>query len=77
MQDYAAVAMGVLGSVGYNGLLAVQSANVIHAIKIMYFIIPIISLSLLPIIYHFYKLDKIYPQVMEDLQIRERDMNEE
>lgn len=64
-------AMMILGKAGYNGSLAVQSAQVIHVMKIMYFICPIISLCILPIVYHFYKLDKIYPQVMADLAKRE------
>ena len=66
-----AIAMGVLGAVGYNGLLAVQTAKVIATIKVLYLYVPVIFLALMTAIYFFYKLDKIYPQVIKELNERE------
>lgn len=62
-----AVAMGILGIVGYNGLQAVQTPAAMEAIKTLYLIVPLPFLALLPFIYGAYKLDKIYPKVMQDL----------
>ncbi len=66
-----AVAMWVLGAVGYDGFAAVQTESTMTAIKVLYLYVPIPFLIALPLIYMMYKLDKIYPQVMEDLKERE------
>lgn len=66
-----AVALGILGAAGYDGLAAVQSASALEAIKMVYLVAPIPFMAAIPIIYHFYKLDKIYPTVMKELQERE------
>lgn len=66
-----AVALAVIGAAGYDGLAAVQPETAITAIKNMYLAAPIPFMAAIPILYHFYKLDKIYPQVMADLQKRE------
>lgn len=64
-----AIAMAVLGVVGYNGLLATQSDAVIQVLKALYIYIPILFSLCMPLLLHFfYKLDKIYPQVMADLE---------
>ena len=68
-----AIALGVIGAAGYNGLAAVQAESAIAAIKNMYLIVPIPFLILIPVFYIFYKLDKIYPTVMSDLQKRENE----
>lgn len=62
-----AVAMAVLGAAGYNGLMAVQSETAMQAISTLYLIVPLPFLAITPLIYALYKLDKIYPKVMEDL----------
>lgn len=62
-----AIAMGVLGAVGYDGLAATQNAEAINAIKNLYLYIPIAVLGILPILFYMYKLDKIFPQVMSEL----------
>lgn len=68
-----AIALGVIGAAGYNGLAAVQVESAVTAIKNMYLIVPIPFLILIPVFYIFYKLDKIYPTVMADLQKREEE----
>ena len=66
-----AVALAVIGAAGYDGLAAVQSASALAAIKQVYLVFPIPFLILVPVFYGLYKLDKIYPKVMEDLGKRE------
>lgn len=61
------VALAVIGAAGYNGLSATQLPSAIEAIKILYLMVPIPFMVIMPILYGFYKLDKIYPKVMEDL----------
>ena len=68
-----AIAMGILGSAGYDGLAAVQSASAVSAIRNLYLLAPLPFLIALPILYAFYKLDKLYPQVMSDLEKREQE----
>ncbi|MFV0254548.1 MAG: MFS transporter [Erysipelotrichaceae bacterium] len=67
-----AIALSILGSVGYDGLLAVQPASVLETLPIIYLYIPIVfSLAMPLLLIAFYKLDKIYPQVIEDLNKQE------
>lgn len=66
-----AVATTILGAVGYDGLAAVQTEAAMEAIKALYLYAPIIFAVILPLLYLGYKLDKIYPQVMEDLKKKE------
>jgi GPH family glycoside/pentoside/hexuronide:cation symporter len=68
-----AIAMGVIGAAGYHGLAAVQTSAALAAIKGMYLYAAIPSLALSPLLLLFYRLDKIYPQVMADLKAREED----
>lgn len=70
-----AVALGILSAAGYNGLSAVQTPATMDAIKALYLYVPIPFLIIIPIIYLFYKLDKKYPQVMADLEQREKEQN--
>lgn len=65
-----AVALAILGAAGYDGLQAVQISSALSAIETLYLIVPIPFLVLIPVIYSFYKLDKIYPKVMSDLEER-------
>jgi GPH family glycoside/pentoside/hexuronide:cation symporter len=67
----SAVALAIIGAAGYDGLAAVQTTEALEAIRTLYLVVPIPFMILIPIIYGFYKLDKIYPQVMEDLKKRE------
>lgn len=71
----AAVSMGILGAAGYDGLAATQTAEAINAIKNLYLYVPMAILGLLPILFYMYKLDKIFPQVMEELLQREKSKN--
>ncbi|MBS6195105.1 MAG: MFS transporter [Clostridiales bacterium] len=66
-----AVALAIIGAAGYDGLAAVQSASALAAIKQVYLVLPIPFLVLVPVFYALYKLDKIYPTVMKDLEQRE------
>lgn len=68
-----AIALGILGATGYDGLAAVQSAQAMKAIQGLYLYLPIPMLIITPIIYMFYKLDKFYPKMMEELKEREED----
>ncbi len=66
----AAIALSYLASAGYDGLLDVQSQTAIDAIKFLYLYVAIPFMIATPILYWFYKLDKIYPQVISDLRSR-------
>ena len=65
-----AVSMGILGAAGYVGTAAVQTESAMSAITGLYLYAPIPFMIALPFLYYFYKLDKIYQQVMEDLEKR-------
>lgn len=67
-----AIAMAVLGAAGYNGLLPVQGPEVLVSLKALYIYVPAIFLAIMTVLYFFYKLDAIYPQVMEELSEREQ-----
>ena len=67
-----AVALAVIGAAGYDGLAAVQAPAALEAIKVLYLIVPIPFVIIIPIPYACYKLDKIYPKVMEELNQREQ-----
>lgn len=68
-----AIAMGILGTAGYAGTAAVQTEAALAAIRNLYLLAPLPFLALLPVLYYFYKLDQIYPQVMADLEQREQE----
>lgn len=67
-----AVALAVIGAASYDGLAAVQAPAALEAIKVLYLIVPIPFVIIIPILYACYKLDKIYPKVMEELNQREQ-----
>lgn len=60
----------VLAFVGYNASHVTSSS--VNAIKVLYFIIPIIFSALQIITLLFYKLDKIHPQIVEELNERRK-----
>lgn len=66
-----AIASAILGAAGYNGMLAIQSQSALSAIFALFIIVPVFFVLALPVILHFYKLDKEYSQVMADLAERE------
>lgn len=68
-----AVALAIIGAAGYDGLSAMQSASVLAAIKQVYLVLPIPFLVMISIFYALYKLDKIYPKVMRELEKREEE----
>ena len=67
----SAVALWVISAAGYDGLAATQTASALSAIKALYLGVPIPFYAIMILFYVFYKLDKIYPQVMEELKARE------
>lgn len=67
-----AAALGIIGAAGYNGLAAVQTESAITAIQNVYLLSPLPFYALMLVFYALYKLDKIYPTVMADLEKRER-----
>lgn len=62
----------LMTSVGYNGLLATQSEEVMKMIKMICMYGPIFFSVIIIVLCLLYKLDKIYPQVMADLAERDR-----
>jgi len=66
-----AVALAIIGAAGYNGFAAVQTPSAVKAIKVLYLVVPIPFMLIIPILYGLYKLDKIYPKVIEELRQRE------
>ena len=70
--DFAsAVALWIISAAGYDGLATTQTASALSAIKALYLWVPIPFYAIMILFYVFYKLDKIYPQVMEELKARE------
>lgn len=67
-----AAALGIIGAAGYDGLAAVQSESAIAAIRNVYLLSPLPFYVLMLVFYAFYKLDKIYPKVMAELEEREK-----
>lgn len=69
-----AIAGGISGVLiswsGYQGSTVSQSVNAILAIKSMYLYIPIVCIIISIVIMSFYKLDNIYPQILEELKKR-------
>lgn len=70
----SALVLGVMGAAGYDGTAAIQSASAMAAIRGLYLYATILFAIIVPILYGVYKLDKIYPQMMEDLEKRENEM---
>lgn len=62
----------LMTSVGYDGLLATQSEEVLKVIKMICMYGPIFFSIIIVILCLLYKLDKIYPQIMADLAERDR-----
>lgn len=67
----SAAALWALSAAGYNGLAATQTASALASIKAIYLWVPIPFYALMVLFFALYKLDKIYPQVMADLNARE------
>lgn len=63
-----AAALAIIGAAGYDGLAAVQTAEAVSAIKMVYLALPVPFLIAIPVFYKFYKLDEIYPTVMKELE---------
>lgn len=51
----------------YDGKLAVQTAETIFGIKMVYTIVPAVLIVIGLIVLYFCNIDKIYPQIEEDL----------
>lgn len=70
-----ALASSILGAAGYDGLAAVQNDAAMSALSNLFLIVPILVNAFIPVVLYFYKLDKIYPQVMRELTAREQEQN--
>lgn len=69
----ASAGIGLLmTSVGYNGLLATQNAGVMEMIQKICMFGPIVFSAIIIVLCLLYKLDKIYPQIMEELSERDK-----
>jgi GPH family glycoside/pentoside/hexuronide:cation symporter len=66
----SAAAAWILGLGGYIGGAENQGESALTAIKFNYVVAPIIGLIVIIIFMLFYKLDKVMPQMMEDLKAR-------
>lgn len=55
---------------GYDASLSVQSGNAVFAINLCYTLIPMLCGILAIVLLSFYKLDKIYPKIQEELMER-------
>lgn len=71
-----AIAAGILSMAGYDGLAATQTQSAINAIYGLYFWVPIVMGIIIIVLYAFYHLDKEYPQIMRELEEREKQRNE-
>lgn len=65
-----AILGGLLDGAGYDGTLAVQSAQATNMISAIYLATPVICFGVVAIVMLFYKLDKEMPQIMVDLETR-------
>jgi GPH family glycoside/pentoside/hexuronide:cation symporter len=61
----------ILDSTGYDGLAAMQSTTATGAILNMYVWGPVIIWLIAVALLIFYRLDKQYPSIMEELHARE------
>ena len=66
-----AIALKILGSAGYDGTTAVQTAEAMDAIRNIYLYGTLVIMIFVPILFAMYKLDKIYPTVIADLLKKE------
>lgn len=68
VKGVGSAALAIIGAAGYDGLAAVQTAEAVSAIKMVYLALPVPFLIAIPVFYKFYKLDEIYPTVMKELE---------
>lgn len=67
----------ILAFGGYDGMKAVQSDSAVWSIKFVFLVIPVIIAVICIVLLYFYKLDKMYPQVVSELEERDQDYDEE
>ncbi|WP_251389955.1 MFS transporter [Mediterraneibacter agrestimuris] len=67
----SAIVGAILSANLFDGMQAVQPDSAISAISGMYLFVPIAAAVLQILCLAFYKLDKEYPKIMEELRIRE------
>lgn len=67
----AALISGILEFAGYNGTLATQTSAAVTAIHNLYVYAPIIVWLVIIVLLAFWKLDKMYPSMMQELRERE------
>ena len=66
----AALIGWIMGAAGYDGLQDVQPDSAITAISAVFIHIPAVLFLVLIVLFAFYRLERIYPQVEADLQQR-------
>ncbi|HHV10861.1 MAG TPA: MFS transporter [Clostridiales bacterium] len=60
----------LLGAVGYDGMAASQSGAALFMIKALYSLLPLVLFALMFVLIRFYKIDKMLPQIEEDIKKR-------
>ncbi len=68
----SAALSAILEHAGYDGTLAAQSASAIGAIHSIYVTGPLLVWGVTAVLLLFYRLDKIYPSMMKELEEREK-----
>lgn len=76
MKVGSGVGSAVLGWVltigGYNATAAIQSPSAVTAINTLYSYIPMVCMLLCAVFMYFYKLDKEFPQIIQELRERKK-----
>lgn len=67
----------LMDSSAYDATKAIQSETAVRAINLCYTLIPVICVVIALVLLSFYKLDKIFPQIQNDLTARRGSMNYE
>ena len=60
----------VMSAAGYDGMAEVQPAATVHAINVIYMIVPAVVALIWIVCFYFYKLDKDYPRYVEEIEAR-------
>lgn len=67
----------LMDSSSYDATKAIQAETAVRAINLCYTLIPVICGVIALVLLSFYKLDKIFPQIQNDLTARRRGMSHE
>ena len=67
----------VMSAAGYDGMAKVQPASAVHAINVIYMIVPAVLALIWIICFYFYRLDKDYPRYVEEIEARKAQKTKE